>query len=227
MYPPAMLLAVAVTLACPAASLTADRTDSAAEAPEVGAVKLTVTPLTGLPNPSATVARNGLAKAVLITVLCAVPPVVRIAAAPPAVIVNWALVADVTPVACASSVYVPAWLSATAVNVASPVLSVVALVVPLNDRASRVTPPACSVTASPGWLTAFPALSSSCTVIGGVIACPATALLGCCRKASLLALPGRFVRLKLAAAAAPAVAAVTVKPPACAFAVSAGEAAMP
>jgi hypothetical protein len=55
-------------------------------APEAGAVKVTETPLTGLP-PFVTVATNGLANAVLIVALCP-PPLVAVRVFVPAVLVS-------------------------------------------------------------------------------------------------------------------------------------------
>ena len=74
-YVPAMLLAVAFTLTCPPASLTADWADNAADAPVPGAAKSTVMPLTGFPSESVTVACSVLVKAVLMVALCGVPAV--------------------------------------------------------------------------------------------------------------------------------------------------------
>ena len=79
----------------------------------------------------------------------------------PALMVNGSLVAETNPAACASKLYVPAWLSMMPENVARQVLSVGCDAVPLNDRASRVTPLDCSVTTTPAWLTGLPALSCS------------------------------------------------------------------
>jgi hypothetical protein len=57
-------------------------------APEAGAVKVTVTPLTGLLLESVTVATNGLANAVLTVALCPPPLVAVRCAGAPAVLVN-------------------------------------------------------------------------------------------------------------------------------------------
>ena len=65
-------------------------------APEAGAVKVTETPLTGLP-PFVTVATNGLANAVLIVALCPPPLVAVRVFAPPAVLVSGKLT-EVNPV---------------------------------------------------------------------------------------------------------------------------------
>ena len=61
---------------------------SVAVAPVVGALKVTVTLLTGLPNPSRTVACSGWTNGVRTAVLCGVPPLVSTVAAGPAPMVN-------------------------------------------------------------------------------------------------------------------------------------------
>jgi hypothetical protein len=73
-YVPAVLLAFAVTLATPEALVTAEAPDSTALAPLGGAVKVTVTPLTGLPLASLTVACSAVAKTVPTAADCGVPP---------------------------------------------------------------------------------------------------------------------------------------------------------
>jgi hypothetical protein len=67
------------------------------EAPLVGAVNVTVTPLTAFPPGSFTVALSGLAKAVLTVALCGVPPVAVIEAGLPAWFVSAKLAAFDTP----------------------------------------------------------------------------------------------------------------------------------
>jgi hypothetical protein len=57
-------------------------------APLVGALNVTVVPATGLPKESATVACNGLGKAVFTVVVCGVPPVAVIEAGAPARLVS-------------------------------------------------------------------------------------------------------------------------------------------
>jgi hypothetical protein len=69
-------------VATPFASLTAvtlGTPPKLAEAPVAGAVKVTVTPLTGVPTALVTVAESGAAKAVPCTVLCPVPPLAAMA----------------------------------------------------------------------------------------------------------------------------------------------------
>jgi hypothetical protein len=81
-------LAVAVTLATPEASVTADNAESTALAPLAGAPKVTVMPLTGLPHESFTVACNAFAKAEFTAADCGVPPVAARLAACPAALVS-------------------------------------------------------------------------------------------------------------------------------------------
>jgi len=77
-----VLLAVAVTLATPDALVMAVVPDSVALAPLEGAAKVTVTPLSGIPPESFTVAASAAPKAAPITADCGVPPVaVTLAAA--------------------------------------------------------------------------------------------------------------------------------------------------
>ena len=80
--PPATPLAVAVTLVCPWALVTAGVV-SVALAPVAGAENVTVTPLTGLLPASFTVTCSATPKAVLIRVDCGVPAVAAIDAAGP------------------------------------------------------------------------------------------------------------------------------------------------
>jgi len=65
--------------------------------PEPGAVNVTVTPLTGLPLASFTVATNGAAKGVVTAALCPEPLVAVIDAAGPAVLVSAKLAGVATP----------------------------------------------------------------------------------------------------------------------------------
>ena len=86
-----MPLAVNVAeVATPLASVTAVFTPPANVplAPLAGTVNVTVTPTTGLPLASFTVARKGDAKAVLITELCGVPLAATIVAGGPGVFVS-------------------------------------------------------------------------------------------------------------------------------------------
>ena len=65
--------------------------------PVPGAVKLTVTPLTGLPPASLTVACSGVLNAVLVVVFWGVPPVATILAGLPALLVRLKLAEVPTP----------------------------------------------------------------------------------------------------------------------------------
>jgi hypothetical protein len=66
-------------------------------APLPGAANVTVTPLTGLPPESRTVATSGFVNAVLIGALCGVPLVAVIEAGAPAVLVNAKFAGAATP----------------------------------------------------------------------------------------------------------------------------------
>ena len=74
------------------------------DAPLVGAVKVTVTPLTAFPSESFTVALSRLAKAVPTLALCGVPPVAVIEAGLPAWLVSAKLAAFDTPATLAVTV---------------------------------------------------------------------------------------------------------------------------
>ena len=79
-------LAIAVTLARPAALVTAVVLDKAALAPLPGTAKVTVTPCTGRFAPSFTIAISGFVKAVPATAVWGLPELTEIPA--PAVFVN-------------------------------------------------------------------------------------------------------------------------------------------
>jgi hypothetical protein len=81
-------LAVAVTLATPEALVTAVPLERAALAPTGGAAKVTVTPPSGLPSESFTVACNAFGNAVLRAADCGVPPVAVREAGGPTVLVS-------------------------------------------------------------------------------------------------------------------------------------------
>jgi hypothetical protein len=83
-----MLLAVAVMLAMPEALVVAVGLDNVALAPVEGAVNVTVTPLTGFPAASFTVACSAVGKATPTNTDCDVPPVAVMPAGAPAVLVN-------------------------------------------------------------------------------------------------------------------------------------------
>src|SRR5947209_1071069 len=84
-----MVLARTASLAWPlAAVVTTAPPGKVAPAPLPGAAKVTLTPDTGLPNWSLTVATSGAAKAVLTVALCGVPEATTMLAAAPAVLVR-------------------------------------------------------------------------------------------------------------------------------------------
>jgi hypothetical protein len=82
-----MALAVAVTLACPEASVVAEVL-IAAEAPEAGGANVTAALGTTLPSASLTTTRSGAVKAVPTVVDCGVPLTTAIDAGAPAVLVS-------------------------------------------------------------------------------------------------------------------------------------------
>src|SRR5579862_4195345 len=97
-YAPAAAFATALTLAWPPASVVAVAEDNVADAPVAGAAKLTVTPLSGLPEASLTSTCSGAAKGARTVVLCGVPAMAVIVDAAPAVIVKALLCADTSEV---------------------------------------------------------------------------------------------------------------------------------
>ena len=95
-------MAVAVTLAWPAAFVVAVADDSPALAPVDGAANVTVTPLTGVLLASRTVTWSEVAKAVLMAVDCGVLPAVAVMlAAAPAVLVRAKVAGVAAPAALA------------------------------------------------------------------------------------------------------------------------------
>src|SRR5450432_2569489 len=107
---------MAVTLATPEALVTAVAPERVALAPEAGAVNDTVTPLTGFPDTSFTVAWRVTGKATPSRADCGAPALaVRLAGAA-AVLVNWNW-ADTEPEAVVTT-YVPAVMLAVAVTLA-------------------------------------------------------------------------------------------------------------
>ena len=78
-----MELAVAFTLATPEKFVAAVGLESVALAPDEGAVKVTVAPLTGLPPPSVTVTCNAVVNCVPTAALCVPPPVAAMNAGTP------------------------------------------------------------------------------------------------------------------------------------------------
>jgi hypothetical protein len=87
-YEPAVAVAVAVTDATPLEPVVAVVEPSDALAAPEGAAKVTVTPETGLPFASSTVAESDAPNAVLTVADCDAPPVAAIEATGPAVFVR-------------------------------------------------------------------------------------------------------------------------------------------
>jgi hypothetical protein len=157
LYEPAVLLAVnTAAVATPLALVVAVFTPPANTplGPEPGAVNDTTTPPTGLPNASVTVASRFTGNAVLTVVLCGVPAVAAMLAAPPEVFVKL-YVAVPVPGAVAVTLYEPAVLFAVnTAAVATPLVLVVAVLTPPANVPLAPDPGAVNVTTTP--LTGFP-----------------------------------------------------------------------
>src|SRR4029077_16223315 len=127
-YTPATVLAVNVVPACPLASVAATTFVvlllNIPPGPLLGAVKVTVTPLTGLPKPSCTSAIKGFANAIPTLVLCPEPENAVIAAADPAdtVIFPEEPVTELVTVSVAVMIWLPAVFN-VALNAAEPFVS--------------------------------------------------------------------------------------------------------
>src|SRR6187549_1891783 len=162
-------------------------------------------------------------------VLCGVPPVARIDDPGPAAATTRKelLEADAAPVEEAVSVNLPACSTANVANVAMPFASVACGGMTLRRLLRALIGINSSAIMTPAVRTGLPKLSCSCTVTGGVIATPAVPSLGCCRNPSLLAFPATLVRTNVAGDCAPVVDPVTETGPARAFAIIAGDVAMP
>lgn len=194
-------------------------------APVLGAVNVTVTPLTGFDPLSRTVTTSGNAKAALTAALCAEPLVAVTDAATPALFVKLKVAGVDTPAAVALTVYVPAVLLAVnAAEVATPFASVVAVLTPPANVPLAPVLGAVKVTVTP--LTGLDELSFTVTTKGAENA-PLTATL--C-EAPLVAVidaaaPAALVRLKFAVD--PEIDARTVYAPAIPLAVKTAEVATP
>jgi hypothetical protein len=126
-------------------------------APLVGALKVTVTPLTGFPPLSFTVARRRAANAVPTLVLCGVPPVAAIDAGGLEVFVSRNVAGVATPGTEAVTLYDPTVaLAVKTFEVATPDAFVTAVAPPLNVPLAPLAG-AVNVTVTP--LTGFPPLS--------------------------------------------------------------------
>src|SRR2546427_92877 len=133
--PPAILLAVNTgAVATPSELVVAVLTPPAKEplGPLVGAVKVTVTPLTGLFPESFTVACNCVVYAVLTVALCGVPPVAVILAAAPVRLVSEKFAGVATPDTVAETAYgpPPTLFAVKTAHVATPDALVVAVFTP-------------------------------------------------------------------------------------------------
>jgi len=157
----------AADMATPAAFVVAVVTPPAKlpPAPVAGAPNATVIPLTGFPAESITVADRGDPKAVLIVVVCGVPPVAATEAAGPAVLVNKKLAGAATPETDAVTVYDPAVEFALNIAaVATPDPFVTAVVLPLAKLPLGPVRGAAKVTVTPliGLLPASFTVAASC-----------------------------------------------------------------
>jgi hypothetical protein len=134
-YDPAVEVAVALTDATPVASVVAVVALSVAEAEPGGAENVTVAPDTGLPRASVTSADSDEPKAVPTVADCDAPPAAEMDATGPAAFVSENAVDAATPTAVPVTAYAPATLSAEAVVVARPLLSVRTVVVAMTAEA--------------------------------------------------------------------------------------------
>jgi len=130
-------------------------------------------------------------------------------AAAPTVTLNALLVAGVTPVAAAASVYpVPTLLMLRFAKVATPPTAVTPVV------PARVPPPAfvpiATVTLLPNPVATLPCASSAVTWTAGAIVAPAVALLGSTLNTSCAAAPGVTLNAALGCVGRPVAAAVSV-----------------
>src|SRR5919198_4055941 len=132
-------------------------------------------------------------------------------AAVPGVMSNAALAADVRPVAPALSAYpVPARAILRSANVAMP-LTAVFVSVPARTPPIGFVPMA-TVTAVDAVVTVLPNASCTATCTLGVIARPATVVLGCTLQPSLLGVPAVILNAVLIAPARPFAVAASVLP---------------
>jgi hypothetical protein len=127
-YAPAMVFAVAVTLAAPVESVVAVSVASVADAPLVGTANVTVAPATGLPEPSVTDTASACANEVVTAVDWVPPDVTATFEGAPAVLVRVKSTWPAPEARRAVTRYVPAVPFAVAVTLASPPLSVTAAV---------------------------------------------------------------------------------------------------
>ncbi len=185
------------------------------EAPAPGAVKVTLTPATGLLPASRTVTASALANAVLIVADCGVVPALAvIVVATPAVLVN-AKFTVVSPVAAAVTVYGPPAVPLAvkgALAIPDALVATVIVVVLFKNKPEAPAPGAVKVTLTPatGLLPASrtvtaSALANAVLIVADCGVVPALAVI-------VVATPAVLVRLKLTVVS-PVAAAVTVYGP--------------
>jgi hypothetical protein len=166
LYEPTMAFAVkTLEVAIPDAFVTAVAPPAnVPPAPLAGAANVTVTPLTGFPPLSLTVAMSFAAKAVLIVAVCGVPPVAAIDAAAPALFVSAKSAGAATPTTDAVTLYDPAVAFAVKTfDVATPEALVTAVAAPANAPVAPLAG-AVNVTVTP--LTGLPPASFTVTTKG-------------------------------------------------------------
>ncbi len=205
LYVPVVVFAVAVTCVWPEA-LVAAAAVVEADAPEAGAVYVTVAPGMLLPYWSFTTTTSGAAKAPATTWLCGVPLTTAMLAAAPAVLVSAKVTPVPTPVTVAVTLYVPVTVFAVAVTCVWPAALVTAAA---EVEADAPDPGAVNVTVAPG--TVLPYWSFTTTRSGAPSAVPTVAL---CPEplttAMLAGTPAVLVSTKVAGVAMPATDAVTL-----------------
>jgi len=195
-------------------------------APEAGAAKVTITPLTGLFPASFTVTCNAEPNAVLIGALCGVPAVAVIDAAVPLVLVKAKVAGLVTPDTLAFTEYEPTVEFAVKLEDVATPLALVTAVLPLEKTALAPEPGAVKVTVTP--LTGLFPASLTVTWSAEPKAVLMTALCGVpAVVVTDVAAAAVFVRAKLAGVVTPDTLALTAYEPAVEFAVSADEVATP
>src|SRR5579871_916830 len=142
-----MLLAVAVVLATPLASVVTVAFWKVAEAPEVGAVNVTVAPATASPVASVRSTCSGLPKAVPTIVCCEETPVTVRDAGNPDRLTRWNTAVCSVPATDAVTEYAPGLEFAVAVTLATPLALVSAVV--LERIAAGVEASGVNVTNTP------------------------------------------------------------------------------
>ena len=122
MNTPPVAFAVAVTLASPELSVTAEAAESVALAPlePVCAAKLTVMPGSEFPAASATTTTSGLPKALPVGVVCEFPLTTKTAAGPVETFCRWNVAGVATPATDAVTVNAPTVALAFAVTLDMP-----------------------------------------------------------------------------------------------------------